>query len=73
MRNFIHKTSAKTFFSLVIIFFLFCLGEEVQSSSLDRGESQEQEVKKARLYKDIFPLISESDLYCSFFVLKKKD
>ncbi|HEA64604.1 MAG TPA: hypothetical protein ENI02_00465 [Candidatus Aminicenantes bacterium] len=72
MRNFIHKTSAKIFFSLVIIFLLFCLGKEVQSSSLDRGESQEQEVKKARLYKDIFPLISESDLYCSFFVLKKK-
>ena len=72
MRNLIHKTSAKIFFSLVIIFLLFCLGEEVQSSSLDRGESQEQEVKKARLYKDIFPLISESDLYCSFFVLKKK-
>jgi len=73
MRNLIHKTSAKIFFSLVIIFSLFCLGEEVQSSSLDRGESQEQEVKKARLYKDIFPLISESDLYCSFFVLKNKD
>lgn len=72
MRNLIHKTSAKIFFSLVIIFLLFCLGEKVQSSSLDRGESQEQEVKKARLYKDIFPLISESDLYCSFFVLKKK-
>ncbi len=72
MRNHIHKTSAKIFFSLVIIFFLFCLGDEVQSSSLDRGESQEQEVKKARLYKDIFPLISESDLYCSFFVLRKK-
>lgn len=72
MRNLIHKTSAKIFFSLVIIFLLFCLGEEVQSSSLDRGESQEQEVKKARLYKDIFPLISESDLYCSFFILKKK-
>ena len=72
MRNLIHKTSAKIFFSLVIIFLLFCLGEEVQSSSLDRGESQEQEVKKARLYKDIFPLISESDLYCSFFVLRKK-
>ncbi|NIM91051.1 MAG: hypothetical protein GTO17_08900 [Candidatus Aminicenantes bacterium] len=73
MRNFIHKTSAKIFFSLVIIFLLFCLGEKVQSSSLDRGESQEQEVKKAKLYKDIYPLISESDLYCSFFVLKNKE
>jgi hypothetical protein len=72
MRNLIHKTSAKIFFSLVIIFLLFCLGEGVQSSSLDRGEGQEQEVKKARLYKDIYPLVSESDLYCSFFVLKNK-
>ncbi len=72
MRNLIHKTSVKIFFSLVMIFLLFCLGEEVKSSSLDSGESQEKEVKKARLYKDIFPLISESDLYCSFFVLRKK-
>ena len=72
MRNLIHKTSAKIFFSLVIIFLLYCLGEGVQSSSLDRGESQEQEVKKAKLYKDIYPLISEADLYCSFFVLKNK-
>ncbi len=72
MRNLIHKTSAKIFFSLVIIFLLLCLGEVVQSSSLGSGESQEQEVKKARLYKDIFPLISESDLYCSFFVLEQK-
>jgi hypothetical protein len=72
MRNLIHKIPGKIFFSLVLIFFLFCLGEEVQSNSLDREESQEQEVKKARLYKDIYPLISESDLYCSFFVLKKK-
>jgi hypothetical protein len=72
MRNLIHKTSAKIFFSLVVIFLLLCLGEGVQSSSLDKGESQEQEVKKARLYKDIYPLISESDLYCTFFVLKSK-
>ncbi|NIM59835.1 MAG: hypothetical protein GTO16_12985 [Candidatus Aminicenantes bacterium] len=72
MRNLIHKTSAKIFFSLVGVFLLLCPGEGVQSSSLNPGESQEQEVKKARLYKDIFPLISESDLYCSFFILKKK-
>jgi hypothetical protein len=72
MRNLIHKTSAKIFFSLGVVFLLFCLGEGVQSGSLDGGESREQEVKKARLYKDIFPLISESDLYCTFFVLKSK-
>ncbi len=72
MRNLIQKTPRKIFFSLVIIFLLFCLGESVQPNSLDRDESQEQEVKKARLYKDIFPLVSKSDLYCSFFVLEKK-
>jgi hypothetical protein len=72
MRNLTHKTPGKIFFSLMIVFLLFCLGEGVQPNSLDSDESQEQEVKKARLYKDIFPLVSESDLYCSFFVLKKR-
>jgi len=72
MRNLIHKTPGKIFFSLVIVFLFFCLGEGVQPNSLDRDESQEQEVKKARLYKDVFPLVSESDLYCSFFILRKK-
>lgn len=43
-----------------------------ESSSVDRGENQEQEIKQAKLYKDIYPLISESDLYCSFFILKEK-
>jgi hypothetical protein len=73
MRNLIHKMPGKIFFSLALISFLLCLGEGIMSSSLDRGEGQEQEVKKAKLYKDIYPLVSESDLYCSFFVLKNKD
>jgi hypothetical protein len=72
MINFSHKTPAKIFFSSVIFFLLFCLGKGLQSGSLDREESQEQEIKKAKLYKDIYPLISESDLYCSFFILKNK-
>jgi hypothetical protein len=73
MINFSHKTSVKIFFSLVIFFLLFCLGKVVLAGSLDREESQEQEIKKAKLYKDIYPLISESDLYCSFFILKNKN
>jgi hypothetical protein len=73
MINFSHKTSAKIFFSLVIFFLLFCLGKEVQAGSLDREEGQEKEIKRAKLYKDIYPLISESDLYCSFFILKNKN
>lgn len=72
MRNFIIKIPGKTFFALVVIFLLCFLGEGFSSSSVDRAENQEQEIKKAKLYKDIYPLISEIDLYCSFFVLEKK-
>jgi hypothetical protein len=72
MRNLIHKTSGKIFLSLVTVFFLFCLVEGIQPNPADRDASQEQEVKKARLYKDVFPLVAENDLYCSFFILKKR-
>lgn len=72
MKNFNFKTPGKIFFSLVIIFFLYFQGVGFESSSVDRGENQEQEIKQAKLYKDIYPLISESDLYCSFFILKEK-
>lgn len=72
MRNFNIKIPRKIFFSLVIIFLLCFLGEGIESSSVDRTENQEQEIKKAKLYKDIYPLISEIDLYCSFFVLEQE-
>jgi hypothetical protein len=72
MRNLIHKTSGRIFFSLVTVFLLFCLVEALQPNSLDSDASQEQEVKKARLYKDVYPLVAENDLYCSFFILKKR-
>jgi len=72
MRNFILKIPGKIFFYLVVIFLLYFQGEGLKSSPVDGGENKLQEVKKARLYKDIYPLISESDLYCSFFVLENK-
>lgn len=72
MRNFTNKASGRIFFSLLAVFFLFCFGEGIQPNSLERSEGQEQEPKKARLYKDVFPLVSDSDLYCSFFMLRKR-
>lgn len=73
MKNSIHKISGKIIFSLLTIFLLFFQGSGFGLSSAEGGESQEQKTKKAKLYRDIFPLISESDLYCSFFVLEKKE
>lgn len=40
-------------------------------SLLADGDSaqEEQEIEKAKIFREIYPLISETDLYCSFFVL----
>jgi len=32
----------------------------------------EQDIKKAKIFQDVYPLISESDLYCSFFILDEE-
>ena len=55
----------------MIIILLSFQGEGNGLSAVNGDMSQEQEAKKARLYKDVFPLISEMDLNCSFFVTKK--
>jgi hypothetical protein len=39
---------------------------------LNAGEGQGQETKAARMYSDIHPLITDSDLYGSFFVFEGK-
>jgi len=71
MKNYTLKTVAKFLFFFMIIFLLFFQGESIGLNPGDGERTQEQEVKKARLYKDVFPLISESDLNCSFFVMGK--
>ena len=71
MKNRTSKIAAKILFSFVIIILLSFQGEGTGLSPVNGDMRQEQEAKKARLYKDVFPLISETDLYCSFFVMKK--
>lgn len=73
MKNYTLKTGAKFLFFFMIILLLFFQGESIGLNTGDGERTQEQEVKKARLYKDVFPLISEVDLYCSFFVKDKID
>jgi len=71
MKNYTLKTGVKFLFFFMIILLLFLQGESIGLNPGDGERTQEQEVKKARLYKDVFPLISETDLYCSFFVIDK--
>lgn len=71
MRNFTLKTAVKFLFFVMIISLLCFQGEGIGLIPGDGEIDQEQEAKKARLYKDVFPLITESDLYCSFFAMDK--
>lgn len=71
MKNLTLKSVVKSLFFFVIIFLLFFQGESIGLNPGNGEKDQEQEIKKARLYKDVFPLISETDLYCSFFVMEK--
>lgn len=57
--NFTLKIAEKILLSLAIVALL-----------LFQGWGQEQEIQRAKLYRDVFPLISDSDLYCSFFIME---
>lgn len=51
------------FFLVVFIFFNLILGfPEVQS--------QQYQIEKAKIFQETYPIITESDLYCSYFVLE---
>lgn len=69
MRNCILQSPSKTFFSSLIILLVILWQVTLHSSSLGEGRGQEHQVKKAKIFQDVYPVISESDLYCSFFVL----
>jgi hypothetical protein len=69
MRRISLKIILGIFFFSALVGSLLFLGDRFQ---LNAGEGQGQQVKAARMYKDAYPLISESDLYCSFFVFEGK-
>ena len=70
MRSTVYHPACKFLFSSLIIFLLFFLGQGLQSHAVDNQEAQEQEVERLQMDREFYPVISESDLYCSFFVLE---
>ena len=49
------------------------LGILMMGAWLIAQQKQQYEIKKAIIYQDIYPIISESDLYCSFLIWDKKE
>lgn len=43
--------------------------EMAREQERELGEEEEYEIEKAKIYQEIYPLLSETDLYCSFFVM----
>jgi hypothetical protein len=52
-------------FFILMTFFIFGAGK-VQSQ-----ETKQYQIEKAKIFQEAYPLISESDLYCSFYVIGK--
>lgn len=49
---------------------LFFFGGAVFSSLGSIQQAQQDQIEKPKIFQEAYPLISESDLYCSFFILE---
>jgi hypothetical protein len=68
VRKHIHQKLKTSLFPLVIILVVFFIQNALFSGS-DAQEKPEHQVQKAKIFQEIYPIISESDLYCSFLAL----
>jgi len=57
-----------SFFILCVLFWQNLLPSSPLNDSID----QEHQIEKAKIYQEVYPVISESDLYCSFFILEER-
>lgn len=58
--------------ALLVFIFSFLGVAGIQSNQEKQEEKPKHQIEKARIYREDYPLISESDLYCSFFILEDK-
>jgi len=69
MKKFMFQVEKTAFISL-LIFILFLLGiGELQSNPIDQEKEPKHQIQKPKIYQEDYPIISDSDLYCSFFLL----
>jgi len=69
MKKIMFQTEKTVFISLLIfILSLFGTGE-IQCSPTVQEEKPQHQIQKPKIYQEDYPIISDSDLYCSFFLL----
>lgn len=66
------QTLSKILFSSLFVLSVLFWQNPLPSSPTSDGLGQEYQIKKAKIYQEVYPVISESDLYCSFFILEER-
>jgi len=69
MTNIKFQVKKTVIFSLSILILVLLGTGELQSSPLDQEEKPQHKIEKPKIYREDYPIISDSDLYCSFFIL----
>lgn len=69
MKNSVYKKFGQILLPLVVIILVFSTGNGFQSQE----QKQEHQIEKAKIFQEIYPIVSESDLYCSFIILDDKN
>jgi len=62
------KVRKRTDYTGLVAFHIFLIGMFLITGLTVNGQEQENEIKRAKIYDEIHPLLSETDLYCSIFV-----
>lgn len=73
MKRSIYLKYGKITFSFLLILLVIFWEEGFAPAFSQKSQEQENNVKRAKIFKDYYSLISESDLYCSFFVWDGKN
>lgn len=72
MKRFNLLKRGKIVFLLSLLVCFVFWGSITKAGLPQQVQVNEQDIKKAKIFQDVYPLISESDLYCSFFILDEE-
>ncbi len=53
----------------MVVLLVFSAGDSLQSQE----QKQEHQIEKAKIFQEIYPIVSESDLYCSFLIVEDEN
>ena len=68
MNKVMNNISGKYFLALILGMFFIFSGSGLLSSAYPSGQEKSYQIEKAKIFRDIYELLGEVDLYCSFFI-----